>query len=59
MMQELSPWHVIVDPVSSVTRQVLPPAQVTWLLVPAASVHWLVPAQLDMQFEPQLPPQTD
>jgi hypothetical protein len=58
-MQLLSPWHVMVDPVSSVTLQALPPAQVTWLLTPAASVHELVPAQLDVQFDPQLPTQTD
>jgi hypothetical protein len=37
----------------------LPPAQVTWLFVPVESVHELVPAQLDVQFEPQLPAQVD
>jgi hypothetical protein len=49
----------MVDPVSTDTSQLLPPAQVTWLSVPVARVHWLVPAQLDVQFEVQVPEQTE
>jgi hypothetical protein len=59
IVQVLSPWHVMVDPMSSATWQLLPPAHVTWLFVPAESVQLLVPAQLDVQFDPQLPAQVD
>jgi hypothetical protein len=38
---------------------VLPPAHVTWLFVPVVRVHWLVPAQLDVQFDVQVPAQTE
>jgi hypothetical protein len=47
------------DPVSSVIVQVLPPPHVTWLSTPVVRVHSLVPAQLDVQFELQLPAHTD
>ena len=59
MVHELLPVQASVEPVSSVTVQLLPPPHVTVLFVPVESVHWLVPAQLDVQFEPQLPSQVD
>jgi hypothetical protein len=55
----LVPSHVAVEPVSSVSVQVLPPEQVTVLLIPVSIVHWLVPAQVDVQFELHVPSQTD
>jgi hypothetical protein len=59
MLHVLLPSHVIVEPASRVTSQRLPPAHVTWLLAPVASVHWLVPAQLEVQFVPQVPEQVE
>jgi hypothetical protein len=59
IVQVLSPVQEIVEPGSSVTLQVLPPPQLTWLFIPVVSVHWLVPAQLEVQFEVQLPAQTE
>jgi hypothetical protein len=55
----LSPLQVIVEPVSMVTAQVLPPSQVTWLFAPVSRVHELVPAQLEVQFDVQLPSQVE
>ena len=51
----LLPSHVSVDPLPSVTAQSAPPEHVTVLLVPVCSVHLLVPAQLEVQPDPQLP----
>jgi hypothetical protein len=59
MRQVLSPWQLSFEPVSRLTVHVLPPPHVTWLLVPVVSVHWLVPAQVDVQFDVQLPAQFD
>jgi hypothetical protein len=50
---------VSVEPVSRLTLQVLPPAQVTSLFVPVVSVQSLVPAQLDVQFDVQVPAQVE
>jgi hypothetical protein len=36
---ELLPWQLMVEPVSRLTLQVLPPAQVTWLFTPAVRLH--------------------
>src|SRR5688572_14800602 len=55
----LFPVHATVDPVSTVTVQVLPPPQVTVLFVPVSSVHVLVPLHVDVQFASQLPLQFD
>ena len=51
IVQVLLPVHPTVDPVSTVTLQVLPPPQLTVLLVPADRVHVLVPLQFDVQFD--------
>jgi hypothetical protein len=59
IMQVLSPAQVMVEPGSSVTLQALPPAQVTLLFTPVVSVHSLLPAQLEVQFDVQLPAQTE
>jgi hypothetical protein len=59
MLQVLSPSHLILDPVSRVSWQLLPPEQVTSLFTPVVRVHWLVPAQLEVQFAVQLPAQVE
>jgi hypothetical protein len=55
----LLPPQETVDPVSTVTSQVLPPAHLTWLSVPVDTVQWLVPAHDHVQFEVQLPLHVD
>jgi len=46
MVHVLFPVQPTVDPVSTVTSQVLPPPQLTVLFMPVESVHLLVPSQV-------------
>jgi len=59
MSHMLSPRHVSVEPWSRVIVHLLPPSHVTLLSVPVDSVQSLVPPQLEVQFELQVPAQTD
>lgn len=52
---ELFPPHATVDPVSTLTLQLLPPPHVTVLLVPVETVQLLVPSHLVVQLDRQLP----
>jgi hypothetical protein len=51
----LFPPHPTVDPVSTLTLQLLPPPQVTMLLVPVETVQLLVPSHVVVQLDRQLP----
>ncbi len=59
MLHELLPVHETVEPVSTVTWQLLPPPQVTVLLVPVETVQSLVPLHVVVQFEPHVPLHVD
>ena len=59
IVHELLPPHETVEPVSTVTSHVLPPAQLTVLFTPVESVQSLFPAHDHEQFEVQLPVQFD
>jgi hypothetical protein len=55
----LLPVQETVEPVSTVTLQVLPPPHVTVLLVPVDNVQLLVPSHVDEQFDVHVPVQVD
>jgi hypothetical protein len=49
------PEQDTVDPVSTLTSQLLPPLHVTVLFAPAESMQVLTPSHVVVQFEVQLP----
>lgn len=59
MVQVLLPVHDTVEPTSTSTLHVLPPAHVTALFVPVERVQLLVPAHDDVQFDVHVPLQVD
>ena len=59
MTHVLLPPQATVEPVSTSTLQLLPPAHVTSLFTPVEMVHVLAPLQLEVQLAVQLPAHSD